>query len=114
LREQAGTELWISRQVLREYLAVLTRPQAFASPIASSTLISQIRSFETRFQIADEESQVSSQLLSILGQIVVGGKQIHDANIVSTMQVHGIRQLLTHNVNDFVRFSPFIQVVPVV
>jgi hypothetical protein len=26
-----GTELWISRQVLREYLAVLSRPQTFTS-----------------------------------------------------------------------------------
>ena len=27
--EQEGGELWISRQVIREYLAVLTRPQTF-------------------------------------------------------------------------------------
>ena len=30
----AGTELWISRQVLREYLAVVTRPQ-FISPMSA-------------------------------------------------------------------------------
>jgi predicted nucleic acid-binding protein len=26
----AGVDLWISRQIIREYLATLTRPQAFA------------------------------------------------------------------------------------
>jgi hypothetical protein len=28
------------------------------------------------------------------------------------MQVYGIRQLLTHNTSDFVRFSSFITIVP--
>jgi len=36
------------------------------------------------------------------------------ANIVATMQVYRIRQLLTHNVDDFTRFSAFITVVPLI
>ena len=28
-----GVELWISRQVLREYLATLSRPQSFTAPV---------------------------------------------------------------------------------
>jgi hypothetical protein len=39
---------------------------------------------------------------------------VHDANIVATMQVYGIRQLLTHNADDFTRFSAFITVVPLI
>ena len=31
--EQSGTQLWVSRQVLREYLATLTRPQLYTQPI---------------------------------------------------------------------------------
>ena len=31
----AGAELWISRPVLREYLATLSRPQTFSAPLAS-------------------------------------------------------------------------------
>ena len=49
LREQAGVELWISRQVLREYLATLSRPQTFTPPIPVATLITQVHSFATRF-----------------------------------------------------------------
>ena len=100
--------------VLREYLAVLTRPQTFTSPISIPTLASQVRAFESRFRIAEEGANVTSQLLSLVGQFAVGGKQIHDANIVATMQVHGIGQLLTHNVSDFSRFAPLIQVLPIV
>jgi predicted nucleic acid-binding protein len=112
-REQAGDQMWISRQVLREYLAVLTRPQTFANPIPISTLTAQVRAFESRFRIAEEGANVTSQLLSILGHFNVGGKQIHDANIVATMQVNGIGSLLTHNVSDFSRFSSLVQVLPI-
>ena len=45
--------------------------------------------------------------------ISVGGRQVHDANIVATMQAYGIRHLLTHNTDDFIRFSGLITVLPV-
>jgi predicted nucleic acid-binding protein len=48
----------------------------------------------------------------LIARIAVGGKQVHDANIVATMQAHGIRQLLTGNVADFNRFSALIRVLP--
>lgn len=35
-----GTKLWISRQILREYLSVLTRPQDFMNPRPISTVVS--------------------------------------------------------------------------
>ena len=37
--EETHKELWISRQVLREYLAVLTRPQSFTSPIPTAAAL---------------------------------------------------------------------------
>ena len=42
----------------------------------------------------------------------IAGKQVHDANIVATMLVHGITQVLTHNITDFARFSSLITVLP--
>lgn len=37
----AGRTLWISRQVLREYLVTLTRPQAFAA-VPRATVLEQV------------------------------------------------------------------------
>jgi hypothetical protein len=62
----------------------------------------------------DEGPVVTERLLALLAAVSVGGAQVHDANIVATMQVYGIRQLLTHNVDDFTRFSAFITVVPLI
>jgi len=42
------------------------------------------------------------------------GRRIHDANIVATMLVYGVRRLLTNNTDDFVRFAAFIDVLPLV
>jgi predicted nucleic acid-binding protein len=112
--QEAGTELWISRQVLREYLATLTRPQAFTEPIPIATLIAEIRFFANRFRIAEDNLQVTERLLALMEQVPIGGRQVHDANIVATMQAYGIGQLLTHNVADFNRFSDFITLLPLV
>lgn len=38
----------------------------------------------------------------------LGGKQVHDANLVATMHAYGIDHLLTLNAADFRRFEPRI------
>ena len=108
----AGVELWLSRQILREFMAVLTRPQSFANPRPVSTIIERVRFFETHFRIAEDNFLVTERLLSLLEQIPIGGNQVHDANIVATMQVYEIHHLLTHNVSDFNRFSGIITILP--
>jgi predicted nucleic acid-binding protein len=110
----AGAELWVSRQVLREYLATLTRPGIYAAPPSAALLATQVRGFESAFHVADETAAVTAHLLAVLAAFPVGGKQVHDANIVATMQAYGIARLLTHNVADFARFAPVITVEPLV
>jgi predicted nucleic acid-binding protein len=110
----AGVELWISRQILREYLATLSRTQSFSSPVPAATLIADVIRFQSQFRIAEDGPAVTASLLGLLGTIPIGGKQVHDANIVATMQAHGLRRLLAHNTSDFARFGALIQVEPLV
>ena len=107
-----GAELWVSRQVFREYLAVLTRPQMFTKPIAPADLVLDVQRFERQFRVAEDGPAVTVNLLDLLKTIAIGGKQVHDANIVATMEAHGLRHLLTHNVADFQRFASRIVVIP--
>lgn len=113
-RYEAGMELWVSRQVLREYLTTLTRPQAFVNPRPIEIVIARVRFFQAQFRVAEDNYQVTERLLTLMEQIPVGGRQVHDANIVATMLAYGVEQLLTHNVADFNRFSEFITVLPLV
>ena len=52
-----------------------------------------------------------SEPLRISRQLPVGGKQIHDANIVATMLAYGERRLLTYNAADFHRYGDRIELV---
>ncbi len=111
-RYEAGVELWVSRQVLREYLVTFSRPQKFMNPRPISTVVERIRYFQSRFRVAEDNSAVTARLLDLVQQLPTGGKQVHDANIVATMLVHDIPTLLTHNTDDFARFSSHITIVP--
>ena len=60
--------------------------------------------------MADDTAAVTGQLIKLLEDFKIGGKQIHDANIVATMQAYDIPCLLTHNVKDFERFGEVIRI----
>lgn len=109
---QTPAILWISPQVIREYLAVVTRPQTFSQPLSTADAARDARVLMQRFRLAEENAAVTASLLQLLNTIQISGKQVHDANIVATMQTHGIGQLLTHNVSDFARYSHLITVLP--
>ncbi len=110
--ENVRADQWISRQILREYLAVQTRPIPSKNMLSVKEITADIFSFQSRFLIAEHGPLVTDQLLKLIGSIPIGGKQIHDANLVATMLAHGLRRLLTHNVIDFQRFAGTIDVIP--
>ncbi len=107
---QAARPLWISRQVLREFIAARTRPQTFAESSAPDVAIKRVRYLEEQFQVADDTATVTEQLIKLMEDVKIGGKQVHDANIVATMLAYDIPCLLTHNVKDFRRFGEIIKI----
>ena len=109
--EKESVQLWVSRQVLREYLAALTRGDPQTLPVPLADLISDVRVFESHFRVAEDGHGVTEHLLTIVGTIPVGGKQVHDANIVATMLACDIPQILTYNLDDFRRFSGMIEIL---
>jgi predicted nucleic acid-binding protein len=110
--ESQDRQIWTSTQVLREYLAVVTRPQATASSLPMSAAIADIRRFQSLFEIAHDSDRVLEQLLDLLNAYSGAGKQVHDSNLVATMLVNGVSRLLTYNVGDFQRFVPKIEFEP--
>jgi len=108
---KSDAELWINRQVLREYLAVMTRPNLLTAIIPIESLVEDVQAFSSAFKIAEETSQTTDTLLVLLGKFHTAGKQIHDANIVASMLSVGVRSLLTNNAADFARFSTEIEIL---
>ena len=110
---RATVPVWASRQILREYASSLTKPQNYRiRPVPITDVIRDILHFESVLMIADETAIVTQRWLGLLAAIPCGGKQVHDANIVAIMLVHGVPNLLTHNVADFKRFGHLINIIP--
>ncbi len=58
-------ELWISRQVLREYAVVMTRQGIVESPLSSNEIVSDIEKWKGIFQVADETEEVTQNLVEL-------------------------------------------------
>ncbi len=104
-------ELWISRQIIREYLVQATHPNTLQIQMSIEQRIKYVQNIQTLFRAADETQQTTEQLLQLLKEYPTIGKQIHDANIVATMLVHGIDTLLTINIDDMKRFGDRISLI---
>jgi predicted nucleic acid-binding protein len=110
--EGEGRSLWISSQVLREYLAAVTRLQATSPALPMGTAIADVRRFRQVFYVAEDRPVVLDRLLDLLAAHLGAGRQVHDANIVATMLEYGIHRLLTFNAADFRRFAGIIELEP--
>jgi len=108
-----GTELYISVQVLREYLAVTTRPALGQTALPDyPAILANVAAFRSGFQVLEDTRSVSEKLGDLVERFAIKGRQVHDASIAATMLIHGLQDLLTHNGNDFARFSPQIIIHP--
>jgi predicted nucleic acid-binding protein len=106
-----GAELCVSVQVLREYLAVTTRPApGQTAPPDYPAILGNMAAFRAAFNVLEGTKPVSEKLGELVQQFAVKGRQVHDANIAATMLTHGLKDLLTHNSADFARFSPLLTV----
>ena len=110
-RPAADEPVCLSRQILREYLAVMIRQQAWGRALSLKEAIADTSLFIQRFTVLEDGPLVWDKLVELCGRFAFGGRQVHDANIVATMLAHGERRLLTFNSADFQRFAPLIEVV---
>ena len=107
----SGEALRISRQVLREYLATVTRPQRWSPPVGMDRALAHVAVLEARFEVLEDGPEVADALKRLCREVPVAGKQVHDANIVATMLAHGETRLLTFNAGDFRRYGERIELI---
>jgi predicted nucleic acid-binding protein len=107
----AERTLSLSGQVIREYIAVATRPASLNGlGLSQAEAADNARQFLAGSNFLREDEAVRDALLRLLAGVPCAGKQVHDANIVATMIAHGVPALLTLNPRDFDRFATSIRV----
>ena len=101
-----GIALCVSGQIVREFLVVCTRPvDANGLGLSPREAVRNAEAIIQRCTILDENRNVPVRLLDIVRTAPCAGKQLHDANVVATMQEHGLTRLVTGNPRDFRRFK---------
>ena len=101
----------ISRQIIREYLSVVTRPQTWPIAMTREDALDDVSRLISAFEILEDGPVVTESLVALCREVSVGGRQIHDANIVATMLARGERRLLTFDTADFRRYGDRIVLV---
>jgi len=106
------TDLCTSGQILREYLAVATRPaEKNGLGLDLPDALGNVRAIRGRTTLLAENSKVAARLLGLLADVDCRGRQVHDANVVATMLVHGIGTVVTMNLAGFARFQGHVSLI---
>lgn len=105
--------LIVTAQNMAEFWNVSTRPienNGRGLPIAVvARQVDVIESF-ARLLTENERSHLEWKRLVTLHAVI--GAKVHDARLVAVMIAHGISNLLTLNVRDFLRFPGIVAVSP--
>jgi predicted nucleic acid-binding protein len=107
-----GASLYISGQILREYLTAVTRPPAangLGLPLADA--LDNVRAFRERAVLLAETGKVVDRLQALLREVACRGKAVHDANVIATVLAHGIPAVVTSNLADFARFGRYVSLL---
>ena len=100
----------ISRQILREYLSVMTRQQIWGKPLTLTEAIADTAEFIRQFTVLEDGPAVWDRIIMLSRRYSFAGRQVHDANLIATMLAHGEHRILTFNDADFRRFADLIEV----
>ena len=108
-----GTEpVRISNQVIREYIATVTRSQNWAVPMTMQDSLQQAENIRSMCTMLEDNQEVLNYLMKLSREVPIVGLQVHDANIVATMLAYGEKRLLTFDA-DFSRYSQMIDLVDI-
>ena len=108
-----GEELSITPQNLIEFWAVATRPVASNGlELTPNEAAQEIAHLKSIFMLLPDTAAIFSEWEKLVRQYGVAGKQTHDARIVAVMNAYGVKNLLTFNTEDFIRYHGITVVRP--
>jgi predicted nucleic acid-binding protein len=103
--------LALTPQIVREYLAVATRPtDANGLGLPGSRAVANVEQLLEDMELLDETAASTRRLLDLLGHGLAMGKQVHDTNIVAVALSHKAKVVVTDNARHFTRFAGLISI----
>jgi len=98
--------LFLTGQILREYLVVATRPvEVNGLGMEPDAALGNLGEFQKAALLLPEDQKTTRLLRTLVQRHQLRGKGIHDANVVASMFRHGLEKLKTFNPQDFERYE---------
>lgn len=111
LLNHEARRLALTPQIVREYLAVATRPvEANGLGMPGSDAAANMEQFLEDIELLPENIATSRSVMGLVDQNIAIGTQVHDANVVAVALAHGARAIVTGNTRHFVRFADSITI----
>lgn len=102
----ANTPVYFTLQNVAEFWNVATRPTAnngLGLSIAST--LEEVEKIEDLLTLLPDTPAVYAEWKRIVVEHGVSGVKVHDARLIATMATHGVRSLLTFDVDDFTGYT---------
>jgi predicted nucleic acid-binding protein len=101
-----GEVVYFTLQNIAEFWNVATRPAANnGMGFSASIALREVETIERFLTVLPDSPAVYSEWKRLITRHAVLGSKVHDARLVATMNVHGIRKILTFNIEDFARYD---------
>jgi predicted nucleic acid-binding protein len=98
----AGEPVYFTLQNISEFWNVATRPAPNNGLGFSVALVmAEIEKIERFLTLLPDSPAVYGEWKRLVVQHGVLGSKVHDAKLVATMNIHGVRRILTVNTGDF-------------
>lgn len=102
----AGESVYFTLQNMSEFWNVATRPQSHNGlGFSPETALREIEKIERFLSFLPDSPAAYTEWKRLVLQYGVMGSKVHDAKLVATMNVYGIRRILTFNTADFEPYS---------
>jgi predicted nucleic acid-binding protein len=109
----AAAQICYTAQNITEFWNVCARPaQQNGFGFSISETDERVSELEQNFVLLPDNEYVHREWRRLVVDYSVRGVQVHDARLVASMRVHGVRNVLTLNQRDFSRYSGITAVHP--
>ena len=101
-----GDTLYFTPQNISEFWNALTRPVVNNGlGFSVSQAVAEVEKVEDTLTLLPDSPATYDEWKRLVIKHSVMGSKVHDTRLVAAMNVHGVKQLLTFNAGDFLRFD---------
>ena len=101
-----STPVYFTLQNIAEFWNVATRPiESNGLGLSIPSTLGEVEKIEGLLTLLPDTPAVYAEWKRIIVEHGVSGVKVHDARLIATMKTHGVRSLLTFDVDDFARYT---------